>query len=81
MFHTKFLSQQLFETLRKERPQELNKIIPIVGDITEPELGISPPDQAMLCQKVRSGGRRFEIYSIKYYIFYVHFYRKHIKAF
>ncbi|XP_039752197.1 putative fatty acyl-CoA reductase CG5065 [Pararge aegeria] len=42
----------LFETLRKDRPQELNKIVPIVGDITEPELGISPADQSMLCQKV-----------------------------
>ncbi|KAI8433367.1 hypothetical protein MSG28_015408 [Choristoneura fumiferana] len=42
----------LFETLRKERPFEMNKIVPIVGDITEPELGISPSDQAMLCQKV-----------------------------
>ncbi|KAH9645352.1 hypothetical protein HF086_011116 [Spodoptera exigua] len=42
---------KLFETLRRERPQELNKIVPIVGDITEPELGISAADQTMLCQK------------------------------
>ncbi|CAG9135139.1 hypothetical protein JYU34_021813 [Plutella xylostella] len=42
----------LFETLRRERPLELNKIVPIVGDITDPELGISAADQAMLCQKV-----------------------------
>ncbi|CAF4957111.1 unnamed protein product [Pieris macdunnoughi] len=42
----------LFETLRRERPQELTKIVPIVGDITEPELGISAADQTMLCQKV-----------------------------
>ncbi|CAH2056235.1 unnamed protein product, partial [Iphiclides podalirius] len=49
---TELTQSPLFETLRKERPQELNKIVPIVGDITEPELGISPADQAMLCQKV-----------------------------
>ncbi|XP_041970545.1 putative fatty acyl-CoA reductase CG5065 [Aricia agestis] len=46
------LQLPLFETLRKERAHELNKIVPIVGDITEPELGISPADQTMLCQKV-----------------------------
>ncbi|XP_063372365.1 putative fatty acyl-CoA reductase CG5065 [Cydia splendana] len=49
---TELTQSPLFETLRKERPFELNKIVPIVGDITEPELGISVSDQAMLCQKV-----------------------------
>lgn len=49
---TELIQSPLFETLRKERPLELNKIVPIVGDITEPELGISAADQAMLCQKV-----------------------------
>ncbi|XP_032525647.2 putative fatty acyl-CoA reductase CG5065 [Danaus plexippus] len=49
---TELTQSPLFESLRKERPQELNKIVPIVGDITEPELGISPADQEMLCQKV-----------------------------
>lgn len=42
----------LFDRLRKERPSELNKIIPILGDITEPELGISPSDQALLAKTV-----------------------------
>ncbi|PZC71173.1 hypothetical protein B5X24_HaOG213943 [Helicoverpa armigera] len=49
---TELTQSPLFETLRRERPQELNKIVPIVGDITEPELGISAADQTMLCQKV-----------------------------
>lgn len=49
---TELTQSPLFETLRKERPQELNKIVPIVGDITEPELGISQTDQMLLCQMV-----------------------------
>lgn len=36
---------QLFDTIRKERPNDLNKVIPICGDITAPELGISESDQ------------------------------------
>lgn len=38
-------SFQLFDKLRKERPLELNKVIPINGDITSDELGISESDQ------------------------------------
>ncbi|XP_075988618.1 putative fatty acyl-CoA reductase CG5065 [Anticarsia gemmatalis] len=49
---TELTQSPLFETLRRESPQALNKIVPIVGDITEPELGISTADQTMLCQKV-----------------------------
>lgn len=36
---------QLFDSVRKERPNDLNKVIPICGDITSPELGISENDQ------------------------------------
>lgn len=43
---------QLFDKLRKERPAELNKIVPIMGDITEPELGISQADQNLLVKTV-----------------------------
>lgn len=50
---TELTQSPLFETLRRDRPLELQKIVPIVGDITEPELGISAKDQAMLCQMVR----------------------------
>lgn len=43
---------QLFEKLRRDSPGELSKIIPIAGDITEPELGISVDDQNMLIRSV-----------------------------
>lgn len=45
-------SLQLFDRLRKEQPLELNKIVPIQGDVTEPELGISPSDQNLLIRTV-----------------------------
>lgn len=43
---------QLFDTIRKERPIELNKVIPICGDITLQQLGISEGDQQLLCRNV-----------------------------
>lgn len=43
---------QLFDTIRKEKPNELKKVIPICGDITLPQLGISDSDQALLCRNV-----------------------------
>lgn len=46
------LNSPLFNRLRKERPLDLNKIFPIVGDVTEPELGISQFDQNLLTQTV-----------------------------
>jgi len=49
---TELLSSPLFETLRRERPHELNKIVPIQGDVTEPELGISASDQKLLISTV-----------------------------
>lgn len=36
---------QLFEKLRREKPKDLSKVIPISGDITSEELGISDSDQ------------------------------------
>lgn len=44
--------RQLFEKLRRDSPGELSKIIPVAGDITEPELGISTDDQNMLIRSV-----------------------------
>ncbi|VEN56723.1 unnamed protein product, partial [Callosobruchus maculatus] len=38
----------LFDPLRKERPQDLRKVLPIEGDITQPELAITASDRAML---------------------------------
>lgn len=46
------LSRQLFEKLRRDSPGELSKIIPVAGDVTEPELGISADDQDMLIRSV-----------------------------
>ncbi|KAK6633636.1 hypothetical protein RUM44_004243 [Polyplax serrata] len=46
------IDSPLFDKLRKERPAELNKIVPIMGDITEPELGISQADQNLLVKTV-----------------------------
>uniref|UniRef100_A0A1B0CS61 Fatty acyl-CoA reductase n=2 Tax=Lutzomyia longipalpis TaxID=7200 RepID=A0A1B0CS61_LUTLO len=46
------LGAPLFDTLRRERPNDLNKVIPIYGDITLEKLGISENDQALLCRTV-----------------------------
>ncbi|KAL7032636.1 hypothetical protein ACKWTF_007368 [Chironomus riparius] len=46
------LNSPLFDKLRTERPNDLNKIIPIHGDITSEELGISDSDQNLLSQSV-----------------------------
>ncbi|RZF42062.1 hypothetical protein LSTR_LSTR006655 [Laodelphax striatellus] len=42
------INAPLFDKLRKERQSDLSKIVPILGDITEPELGISVADQILL---------------------------------
>lgn len=49
---SEILNGPLFDKLRKERPNDLNKIIPIHGDITSEELGISESDQALLSRTV-----------------------------
>lgn len=49
---SEILNGPLFDKLRKERPNDLNKIIPIHGDITSEELGISEADQALLSRMV-----------------------------
>lgn len=36
---------KLFDIIRREKPKELKKVIPICGDITSEELGISESDQ------------------------------------
>lgn len=43
---------QLFDTIRKERPMDLAKVLPIEGDITEPELAISANDSFTLSKTV-----------------------------
>ncbi|KAL0122058.1 hypothetical protein PUN28_007086 [Cardiocondyla obscurior] len=46
------LNGPVFENLRRNSPDELSKIIPVAGDITEPELGISIDDQNTLIRTV-----------------------------
>jgi len=47
-----FFCLKLYETLRVDNPEVLSKIIPIAGDITLPDLGISEEDQKELCEEV-----------------------------
>lgn len=49
---SELLNGPLFDKLRKDRPNDLSKLIPINGDITADELGISESDQATLCRNV-----------------------------
>lgn len=44
--------QQLFEKLRRNFPHALSKIVPVAGDVTEQELGISEADRQTLIQCV-----------------------------
>ncbi|XP_057671020.1 putative fatty acyl-CoA reductase CG5065 [Diorhabda carinulata] len=46
------LHSPLFDTIRKERPSDLQKVLPIEGDITQPELNISVSDRAVLERSV-----------------------------
>lgn len=39
---------QLFGKIRRDSPHDLTKIVPVAGDVTEPELGISEEDQNLL---------------------------------
>jgi len=43
---------QLFDKLRKTSPDSLKKIIPVVGDIVQPNLGITQSDAEMICEDV-----------------------------
>lgn len=43
---------QVFDALRRDSPEALNKLIPIAGDMTLPSLGISPVDVKTLGESV-----------------------------
>jgi len=47
-----FFLVQLFDNLRRERPEALLKLVAVSGDIMQPELGISAADQAVLAAEV-----------------------------
>lgn len=42
----------VFENLRRDRPQAMDKVIPVAGDVTLPDFGISPEDLKLLCDSV-----------------------------
>ncbi|KOB72637.1 Fatty acyl reductase [Operophtera brumata] len=42
----------VFNRLREERPEDLQKIVPIAGDIVAPNLGINAEDEELLMEKV-----------------------------
>ncbi|XP_068081075.1 putative fatty acyl-CoA reductase CG5065 isoform X2 [Anabrus simplex] len=46
------IKSPILHRLRKARPEDLNKIVPIIGDVAEPELGISKSDQKLLIETV-----------------------------
>lgn len=43
---------QIFDGLRKENAETLNKLVPVAGDITAPGLGLSQVDCKVLTEKV-----------------------------
>lgn len=43
---------KVYDKLRKEQPNFHEKLVPIFGDITLPELGIKPEDLKFLCDNV-----------------------------
>ncbi|XP_072938547.1 putative fatty acyl-CoA reductase CG5065 [Epargyreus clarus] len=46
------LSNPIFTKLKHTRPQDLRKVVPIAGDIADPELGIKCDDEQTLIDKV-----------------------------
>ena len=42
----------MFQSLRQDQPNVFNKLIAISGDMSLPELGISPADLSILCDNV-----------------------------
>ncbi|XP_026489495.2 putative fatty acyl-CoA reductase CG5065 [Vanessa tameamea] len=48
----KILEQPIFSRLRDENPKAFDKIVPIVGDISELKLGLNAQDEELLTSKV-----------------------------
>ncbi|CAH0714678.1 unnamed protein product, partial [Brenthis ino] len=49
---SKILDEPVFSRLIKEKPQMLDKIVPIAGDISSPDLAMKTQDQQLLINKV-----------------------------
>jgi fatty acyl-CoA reductase len=43
---------QCFDTVRESHPEALDKVVPISGDISEPNLGISEEDAKLMSDNV-----------------------------
>ena len=43
---------QLFDTLRSEKPAVFDKVVPVAGDIMEPDMGLSEEDTQLLVENV-----------------------------
>lgn len=48
----KIINEPIFDKIRNEFPKDLNKINPILGDITSEDLGISTTDREILIREV-----------------------------
>lgn len=48
----KMINEPIFNKLRDESPNDLNKLIPISGDVTSNDLGISEIDRKTLIRNV-----------------------------
>ncbi|XP_057366398.1 putative fatty acyl-CoA reductase CG5065 [Daphnia carinata] len=46
------ISTKVFDNLRRDSPELLNKLVPIAGDMSLPSLGVSPSDIKMLSDNV-----------------------------
>lgn len=49
---TSTLSFQLFDKIRGTMPDLKSRVVPVVGDILEPNLGLSPEDEEKLLAEV-----------------------------
>ena len=43
---------QVFSRLKKSNPESFKKVVPVTGDITLPNLGLTPKDEQTLIDKV-----------------------------
>ncbi|XP_023287990.1 putative fatty acyl-CoA reductase CG5065 isoform X2 [Orussus abietinus] len=50
--HEELLNNSVFDRIRWEFPTALGKIVPIKGDVSQPDLGLSTEDRVMLIQRV-----------------------------
>lgn len=44
---------QVYTRIKETNPESFDKVVPVRGDITLPQLGVSPDDQQMLIDQVR----------------------------